>query len=158
MRKRWSLHSMPPRATQPVSGTPGMFSPWALSPAKSPTISAQRSKEDIAPWLASGPELTPAIKNLLCASGSSRGSLAPGTDQHSWAQARGGFGSRYTKTPWGQRNHPKQSILHHARQLQRRKEQKCLWNVSLMTWMWSFLPDSNILTHQQQRGGVPSLG
>lgn len=67
MRKRWSLHSMSPRATQPVSGTPGMFSPWALSPAKSLTISAQRSKEDIAPWLASGPELTPAIKKSpLC--------------------------------------------------------------------------------------------
>lgn len=154
---------MVPAQHVPQSHAACLWHPWHLLTSgtfssKIPHNLSSRNKEDIAPWLTPGPELTPEIKNLLCSSGNSRGSLAPGTDQHSLAQGRGEFGSHYTETPWGQRNHPKQSILHHARQLQRRTEQKCLWNVSLMIWMWSFLPDSNISAHQQQRRGVPSLG
>lgn len=155
--ERRDEEEMVPAQRVPQSHTACLWHPWHVLTSgtfssKIPHNLSSRSKEDIAPWLAPGPELTPAIKNLLCASGSSRGSLAPGTDRHSWAQARGGFGSH------GDRGITKTVHLASCKQLQRRKEQKCLWNVSLMTWMWSFLPDSNILTYQQQRGGVPSLG
>lgn len=62
--------------------TSGTFS------SKIPHNLSSRSKEDITPWLAPGPESTPAIKNL-CASGSSQGSLPPGTDRHTAANRAG---------------------------------------------------------------------
>lgn len=82
MRKRWSLRSTSPRAVQPVPGTPWHVLTSGTFSSKIPHNLSSRSKEDMAPWLPPGPELTPAIKNLLCASASSRGSLTPGTDQH----------------------------------------------------------------------------
>lgn len=60
-------------------------------------------------------------------------------------------------TPQGQRDHPEQHTLHHAGRLQRKKERKCLWSVSPTVWTWTS-PDSNISAHQQQGGGLPSLG
>lgn len=101
MRKRWSLNSVSPRATQSVPGTPGMFSPRALSLAKSLTISAQGEKRiSLTPWLTQVPELTLAIKKSpLCFRQLTRVSGSRHRPAQSSPQGRGGFGSHYIQTP-----------------------------------------------------------
>lgn len=81
--------------------TSGTFS------SKIPHNLSSRSKEDITPWLAPGPESTPAIKKSLCFRQLTRVSAPRHRPAHSGQQGWVGFGPHYTKTPWGQTSDPK---------------------------------------------------